>query len=60
MRRGKSMQPARWTPIRSRSCGKDAGVAFVEDPAKYGSLWVATLKDPEDDRLQLLQFDGAS
>jgi predicted enzyme related to lactoylglutathione lyase len=35
---------------------KDAGVAFVEDPKDYGNLWIATLKDPEGNLIQLLQF----
>ena len=34
---------------------KAAGVKFVEDPKDYGNLWLATLKDPEGDRVQLLQ-----
>ena len=36
---------------------KDAGVEFVEDPTHYGNVWVATLKDPEGNFLQLLQFE---
>jgi hypothetical protein len=39
---------------------RDAGVKFVEDPTKYGNLWVATLRDPEDNLVQLLQFDRAN
>lgn len=34
---------------------KDAGVEFVEDPKDYGTVWVATFKDPEGNLLQLLQ-----
>jgi len=36
---------------------KDAGVEFVEDATHYGNVWVATLKDPEGNFVQLLQFD---
>jgi predicted enzyme related to lactoylglutathione lyase len=39
---------------------KDAGVEFIEDPTKYDNVWVATLKDPDGNLLQLLQFDRAS
>jgi len=35
---------------------KDAGVKFVEDPKDYGTVSVATLKDPEGNLVQLLQF----
>jgi len=35
---------------------KSAGVEFVEDPKDYGNLWLATLKDPEGNLVQLLQF----
>jgi predicted enzyme related to lactoylglutathione lyase len=35
---------------------KAAGVEFVEDPKDYGNLWIATLKDPEGNLVQLLQF----
>jgi predicted enzyme related to lactoylglutathione lyase len=38
---------------------KNAGVEFVEEPTKYGELWIATLKDPEGNLLQLLQADRA-
>jgi glyoxylase I family protein len=34
---------------------KGAGVEFVEDPTEYGTLRIATLKDPEGNLLQLLQ-----
>src|SRR5262249_28749438 len=36
---------------------KEAGVEFVEDPTDYGNVWVATLKDPEGNFIQLLQFE---
>ncbi len=35
---------------------KDAGVEFIEDPKDYGTVSVATLKDPEGNLVQLLQF----
>ena len=34
---------------------KGAGVEFVENPTDYGTLRIATLKDPEGNLLQLLQ-----
>jgi len=34
---------------------KAAGVDFVEDPTDYGTLRIATLKDPEGNLVQLLQ-----
>jgi predicted enzyme related to lactoylglutathione lyase len=34
---------------------KAAGVEFIEDPTDYGTLRIATLKDPEGNLLQLLQ-----
>ena len=34
---------------------RTAGVEFVENPTDYGSLRIATLKDPEGNLLQLLQ-----
>jgi predicted enzyme related to lactoylglutathione lyase len=34
---------------------KAAGVVFVEGPTDYGTLRIATLKDPEGNLLQLLQ-----
>ena len=37
---------------------KDAGVEFVEDPRDYGNLWIATLKDPEGNLVQLFQPTG--
>jgi predicted enzyme related to lactoylglutathione lyase len=36
-------------------CLKDAGVEFIEDPTDYGTLRIATLKDPEGNLIQLLQ-----
>jgi predicted enzyme related to lactoylglutathione lyase len=39
---------------------KAAGVEFVEDPKDYGLLWIATLKDPEGNLVQLLQFKEGS
>jgi predicted enzyme related to lactoylglutathione lyase len=35
---------------------KGAGVEFVEDPTDYGTVRLATLKDPEGNLVQLLQF----
>ena len=35
---------------------KGAGVEFVEDPKDYGDVRIATLKDPEGNLVQLLQF----
>lgn len=34
---------------------KAAGVEFIEDPTDYGTLRIATLKDPEGNLVQLLQ-----
>ncbi len=34
---------------------KDSGVEFVEDPTDYGTLRIATLKDPDGNLVQLLQ-----
>jgi predicted enzyme related to lactoylglutathione lyase len=39
---------------------KTAGVEFIEDPKDYGALWLATLKDPEGNLVQLVQFKPAS
>ena len=60
--RGRNLDPARhmvglgtddidaeWTRLKA------AGVEFVEDPTDYGTLRIATLKDPEGNLLQLLQ-----
>lgn len=35
---------------------KAAGVEVVEEPKDYGNLWIATVKDPDGNLLQLLQF----
>jgi predicted enzyme related to lactoylglutathione lyase len=32
---------------------KDAGVKVVEGPTDYGTVWIATLKDPEGNLVQL-------
>lgn len=37
---------------------KDAGVEFVEAPTNYGTVVIATLKDPEGNLVQLLQLAG--
>ncbi|MBM4441106.1 MAG: VOC family protein [Candidatus Rokubacteria bacterium] len=37
-----------------------AGVEFVETPTDYGTLRIATLKDPEGNLIQLLQPMAAS
>jgi len=34
---------------------KDSGVEFVEDPTDYGTVRIATLKDPDGNLVQLLQ-----
>lgn len=39
---------------------KAAGVEFIEDPKDYGNLWLATLRDPEGNLVQLLQFNRTS
>jgi predicted enzyme related to lactoylglutathione lyase len=39
---------------------KAGGVEFVEDPKDYGNLWIATLKDPEGNLVQLLQIKPTS
>jgi predicted enzyme related to lactoylglutathione lyase len=62
--RGRNMDPARhmvalisddiqadWTRLKA------AGVEFVQDPADYGELMLATLKDPEGNLVQLYQFN---
>jgi predicted enzyme related to lactoylglutathione lyase len=38
---------------------RDAGVEFVEAPTDYGTLRIATLKDPEGNLIQLLQPVGS-
>jgi predicted enzyme related to lactoylglutathione lyase len=35
---------------------KEAGVTFIEDPTAYDDLWIATLKDPEGNLVQLFQY----
>ena len=35
---------------------KAAGVEFIEDPTAYDDLWIATLKDPEGNLVQLWQY----
>ena len=35
---------------------ESAGVEFIEEPKDYGTLWLATLKDPEGNLVQLVQF----
>jgi predicted enzyme related to lactoylglutathione lyase len=40
---------ADWTRLKA------AGVEFVEDPTDYGTVSIATLKDPEGNLIQLLQ-----
>jgi predicted enzyme related to lactoylglutathione lyase len=39
---------------------KAAGVEFIEDPKDYGSVLIATLKDPEGNLVQLLQSARAA
>ena len=36
---------------------KGSGVEFIEEPTLYGDLWIATLKDPEGNLVQIFQFD---
>lgn len=61
--RGRNADPARhmvgletddvtadWTRLKA------AGVDFVEDPKDYGNVALATLRDPEGNLLQLVQF----
>ena len=38
---------------------KEAGVEFVQDPTDYGDLWIATLKDPEGNLVQLFGMQGS-
>ena len=36
---------------------KEAGVEFIEDPTQYeDGMWIATLKDPDGNLVQLFQF----
>ncbi len=37
---------------------KGEGVEFVEEPALNGNLWIATLKDPENNLVQILQHQA--
>jgi predicted enzyme related to lactoylglutathione lyase len=39
---------------------KESGVEFVADPYLTEDLWIATLKDPEGNLVQLFQFEGRS
>jgi hypothetical protein len=39
---------------------KNAGVEFIDDPTDYGTVWIATLKDPEGNLVQLLQSSGVT
>ena len=39
---------------------KAAGVEFVENPTDYGTVWIATLKDPEGNLVQLRQSSRAA
>jgi catechol 2,3-dioxygenase-like lactoylglutathione lyase family enzyme len=39
---------------------KGAGVEFIEDPTDYGNVRIATLKDPDGNLVQLLQFGPTS
>ena len=35
---------------------KDAGVEPIQDPTQYDELWIATLKDPEGNLVQLFHM----
>lgn len=35
---------------------KSKGVEFIEEPNDQGGLWIATLKDPDGNYVQLFQF----
>ena len=39
---------------------RDAGVEFIEDPTDYGTVRIATLKDPEGNLVQLLESARAT
>jgi hypothetical protein len=39
---------------------RDAGVEFIEDPTDYGTVRIATLKDPEGNLVQLLESARAA
>ena len=60
--RGRNGDPARYMvaltsdDVRTDWKGvKDAGVEFIEDPTDYGTVRIATLKDPDGNLVQLLQ-----
>jgi len=60
--RGRNADPARHlVSLKSDDVRADwqrlkaAGVEFVEDPNDDGTLWIATLKDPDGNLVQLLQ-----
>ncbi|MBM3218604.1 MAG: hypothetical protein FJZ38_07945 [Candidatus Rokubacteria bacterium] len=60
--RGRNTDPARhMVSLTSDAVDSDwkrlkgAGVEFIENPTDYGTLRIATLKDPEGNLLQLLQ-----
>ena len=62
--RGRAVDPARHivgleTDDIKGDCArlKAAGVEFIEEPNEQGGIWVATLKDPEGNFVQFLQFD---
>jgi predicted enzyme related to lactoylglutathione lyase len=38
---------------------KAAGVEFIQEPTDYGDLWIATLKDPENNLVQLFEFHSS-
>ena len=61
--KGKNNDPARHMvgfltdDIEAEVAGlKSKGVEFVSDPEKFDQVTVATLKDPEGNYVQLLQF----
>ena len=35
---------------------KAAGVEFIQEPTQYDELWIATLKDPEGNLVQLFDY----
>ena len=63
---GKASDPARHivgfeTDDIKSDCArlKSAGVEFIEEPNDSGDVLVATIKDPEGNYIQLLQFNRA-
>lgn len=61
--RGRNADPARhMIGLATDDVGREwqrlkaARVEFVEDPTDYGNVRIATLKDPEGNLVQLLQF----